>query len=128
MGYSFVGKAVKKLRLPTVNYESTPIKVVPAQQGDTGSRCLVVELYDDMGIIDVSAYTSTKLSVTLPDGTTASNTGEIDTSGKFLILDITSSMTAQAGRVACNVSVNGENSCLTSQTFYLYVAQSQGAV
>lgn len=34
MAFDLVGKAVKFLRLPTVDYLNAPIKIIPAQQND----------------------------------------------------------------------------------------------
>lgn len=47
MSFNLVGKAVKKLRLPTVDYLNAPTQVIPVQQGDTNSRFFEITIYDD---------------------------------------------------------------------------------
>ncbi len=45
MGMDLKGKAVKNLRLPTVDYTGTPTQVVQAQEGDTNSRFFQFHLH-----------------------------------------------------------------------------------
>ena len=68
MTFNLMGKAVKILKLPTVNYENTPVTIIPAQQGDANSRFVNISLYDDRGDISLGAYTKVVLNATLPDG------------------------------------------------------------
>ena len=130
MAFDLVGKAVKKLRLPTVNYDNSPIKIIPAQCGDINSRFFSVEMYDDRGDIDLSKYTTVMLNATLPDGTLQIQTGEIDQTTKTVTCKIAGSMISQSGKVTCDIALqgvdsNGDGIRLTSQTFYIFAANSQ---
>lgn len=127
MSFDLVGKAVRLLRLPTVNYSNSSIKIIPAQQGDVNTRFFIVELFDDRGIIELSPYTLTTLNATLPDGTTEIAEGEIDFANNKLVAKISGTMMRQEGKVACEVAISNSTTGLqlTSQTFYLYVSASQ---
>lgn len=130
MAFDLVGKAVKKLRLPTVNYDNSPIKIIPAQCGDINSRFFSVEMYDDRGDIDLSKYTTVMLNATLPDGTLQIQTGEIDQTTKTVTCKIAGSMISQSGKITCDIALqgvdsNGDGIRLTSQTFYIFAANSQ---
>ena len=50
MSFSLIGKAVKVLKLPTVDYLNSPTKLIPVQQGDIQSRYFNIILYDDRAI------------------------------------------------------------------------------
>ena len=67
MSVDLTGKAVRCLRLPTVDYNVAPVSVVSAQIGDAKSRILLVTLYDDRGEIDLSNYTSANVYAVLQD-------------------------------------------------------------
>ncbi|MGN0819833.1 MAG: leucine-rich repeat protein [Christensenellaceae bacterium] len=130
MSFKLLGKAVRRLRLPTVNYENSTIQVIPAQSGDMNSRCIEIELYDDRGDINLSAYTRVMLNATLPDETKQVIEGVIDTEKNIAICNIKSSIIRQYGKVVCDISFygkeeNNEDIWLTSQTFYIFVAPSQ---
>jgi len=125
MAFDLVGKAVKKIRLPTVNYENTPIKIIPAQTGDVNSRFLVVEFYDDRGTIDLSPYSSVTLNATLISGAVQVTTGEIDKANNTATVKIASSMLANSGKITCDIALGGSDAYLTSQPFYVFVRQSQ---
>ena len=130
MAFDLVGKAVKKLRLPTVNYDNTPIKIIPAQQGDVNSRYFIVELYDDRGDIDLSPYNKVMLNATLPDESLQIAEGEINKEDNTLLIKIAGTMIVNSGKVVCDISLQGtdgnsETIYLTSQTFYIFVALSQ---
>ncbi len=130
MAFDLVGKAVKNLRLPTVNYDNSPIKIIPAQEGDTNSRYFSVTLYDDRGDIDVSAYSKVVLNATMPDESLQNIEGEINTTDNVAVCKIAGSMLSQMGRVACDILLTGTDAnksivSLTSQTFYVFVAKSQ---
>ena len=88
MAFELVGRAVKKLRLPTVNYDNAPIKVIPAQKGDVNSRYFFVELYDDRGTIDLSIYTSANLGVTMPSEEAVIYSSEIDKENNRIIVKV----------------------------------------
>ena len=131
MAFDLVGKAVKKLRLPTVNYDS-PIKVIPAQQGDVNSRYFVVELYDERGTIDLTPYNRAVLNARLPDDSLQFIDGELHKEDNTALLKIAGSTLSISGKVTCDVSFYGEDSngqsiTLTSQTFYVFVAYSQAS-
>lgn len=130
MAFDLVGKAVKHLRLPTVDYDNTPIKVIPAQAGDINSRFFIVQLYDDRGDIDLSQYDSVTLNAVTPDEVLRGYGGEVDKEQNCVVIKIAASMMYLSGRVACDIALKGHNedgegTMLTSQTFYLYVASSQ---
>lgn len=61
MSFSLIGKAVKVLKLPTVDYLNSPTKLIPVQQGDIQSRYFNIILYDDRGNIDLSIYSKAQL-------------------------------------------------------------------
>ena len=130
MAFDLVGKAVKNLRLPTVDYNNSPIKIIPAQEGDINSRFFSVTLFDDRGDIPLTPYTKAILSATLPDGERQMAEGEIDQKKNIAICKIAGSMLSQLGKVSCDILLTGKDSTntdtsLTSQTFYLFVAKSQ---
>lgn len=130
MAFDLVGKAVKKIRLPTVNYDNSPIKIIPAQCGDVNSRFFEIEMYDDRGDIDVSHYDTVILNATLPDGSLQIAEGEIREEAKIVVCKIAGSMLSQSGKITCDVSLSGVDSSgeamkLTSQTFYIFAAASQ---
>lgn len=136
MAFDLVGKAVKTLRLPTVDYSNSPIKIIPAQAGDVNSRYFYVELYDERGDIELTPYSKVLFNTVLPDDRKISNEGEITTredNGKPVILiKISASMLELTGRVSCDVSISGtdannEKVILTSQTFYIISTPSQAA-
>lgn len=129
MSFDLTGKAVKILRLPTVEYNKEFINVVPTQQGDVNSRYFVATLYDDRGDIDLSSYDLVTLNATLPDGTLQFYTGDIDKETNTLVIQIPSSMMEQKGNSVCNLMVRSSADdvvLLTSQTFYLFTMKSQG--
>lgn len=132
MAFDLTGKAVKHLRLPTVEYRGTVVKLVPAQTGDINSRFFRVTLYDDRGDIPLDSYSSVVLFVTLPDGTKQKCNGEFDAAHEYAICKLESSMLAQVGKVSCDIRLYGNDknnigTSLTSQTFYVLVSQSQSA-
>ena len=127
MQFDIVGKAVRVLKLPTVNYDNHTIKVVPAQVGDVNSRFFEVHLYDDRGEIPFSQYNELYLGVTLPDDNVEYSVGEID--GDIGYVKLLSSMLQEAGRLKCSVMLRGQDDnneevWLTSQTFYVTVLSS----
>lgn len=130
MAFDLVGKAVKKIKLPTVNYDSAPIKIIPAQSGDINSRFLIIELYDDRGTVDLTPYTKATFNATMPDETLQIALANIKKDTGEIICKVAGSMLKETGKVACDVMLQGtdandEQICLTSQTFYIFVANSQ---
>lgn len=130
MAFDLAGKAVKNLRLPTVNYNNSTIKIIPAQEGDINSRFLSVTLFDDRGTISLDYYTKATLNVTLPDGELQMAEGEIDKDKNIVVCKIAGSMLSQLGKVSCDILLTGSDASgtatsLTSQTFYLFVSKSQ---
>lgn len=126
MNLDLAGKAVKSLRLSTVNYNNTSTSVIPAQAGDVNSRYLSVVLYDERGNIPLNEYSAVRLNATLPDGTPQFSDGKIDQEKNAAILKISGSMLTQIGKVACNARLTGVDSegndiCLTSSAFYILV-------
>ena len=127
MAFNLVGKAVRRVRLPLVDYNAAPITIIPVQEGDVNSRYFEISLYDDNGDVDLSFYTRAILSGETPSGISLqSQKYEIAEDGKSVIVSFGGGFTAQAGRVACNISfVNGEGEVmLTSQTFHVIVSES----
>lgn len=130
MAFDLVSKAVKLLRLPTVDYSNAPIKIIPAQTGDSNSRYIVIELYDDRGTVDLSKYQTGRLYVTLPDSETVIySEGEINTNKNTLTVKIEGTMLQESGKISANVvfSDGSNDTALTSQTFYIYSHRSQAS-
>lgn len=130
MAFDLTSKAVKILRLPTVEYSSSVVKLVPAQSGDVNSRYFRVVLYDDRGNISLLRYSKVTLFATLPDGTKQQCDGELDAQRESALCRLEGSMLAQPGKVACDICLfgndaNGIGTTLTSQTFYVLVSDSQ---
>ncbi len=130
MAFDLTSKAVKHLRLPTVTYSGSIVKFVPAQSGDVNSRYFRITLYDDRGDIPLHGYSKVTLYATLPDGTKEKCDGELDERREFAICKLEGSMLSQPGKVACDIRLYGNDkneigTSLTSQTFYVLVAQSQ---
>ena len=127
MQFDLLGKAVRRFRLPAVDYVNAPVIIVPVQEGDVNSRYFEITLYDDHGDMDLSIYTKVMLSGTTPSGITLTSTKcEISEDRKTVIVQFGGGFTARAGRVACNITfTNADNSVLlTSQTFHVIVSES----
>lgn len=128
MAYQLKGKAVRELRLPTVNYDNTPIKTISAQQGDANARFFSLRLFDDRGDIDLAPYSGVILYTTFSDGSIQTTAGEIDKRENVVHVTLDSSLLTEPGKVLCNVSLTGEDAGkqiqLTSQPFYMYVTKS----
>lgn len=129
MAFDLTGKAVKHLRLPTVDYSSTVLKLIPAQSGDVNSRFFRVTLYDDRGDIPLHNYSKVTLFAKLPDGTTEKLDGELDEQRESAICQLAGSMLSMSGRVYCDICLygndkNGVGTTLTSQTFLVIVSTS----
>lgn len=127
MQFDLLGKAVRRFRLPTVDYVSAPVIVVPVQEGDVNSRYFEITLYDDHGDMDLSIYTKVMLSGTTPSGVTLTSTKcELSEDKKTVIVQFGGGFTARAGRVACNITFTNTDSTvsLTSQTFHVIVSES----
>lgn len=128
MAFELLGKAVRRFRLPVVDYSDASIKIVYAQTGDVKSRYFDITLYDDRGDIDLTKYSRVTLTGHTPDGNVlSSNQCEISPGGKSAIVQFSGGFTASPGRVACDITfVNNDGTeQLTSQTFYVIVSQSQ---
>lgn len=130
MEFDFVGKAVKSLRLPTVDYGNFQIKTISAQEGDTNSRYLVVSLFDERGTISLSNYNVATLNAILPNGDFHAIECKIDEKNNCVICKLSGSILSQVGKVFCDVLLISECSdglctSLTSQTFCISVSKSQ---
>ena len=128
MQIDLVGKAVRKFRLPTVDYINAPIVILPAQQGDVGTRYFEVSLYDDSGTIDLSGYSEAMLCGSRPDGKVVSTKEcTISEDGLSVCVPFGGFFTDQVGRVVCDITfINEDRSAsLTSKTFYVVVSESQ---
>ena len=131
MAFDLVGKAVKILRLPTVDYLNAPIKIIPAQQNDVNSRYFKISLYDDRGDIDFTGYKAI-LSAALPNSDDIIFTNsEVSDDGKYITCCLSADMTKEAGRVRCEIMLfktdpdgEGNGSQIASQSFYVQVASS----
>lgn len=128
MAFDLSGKAVRQLRIPTVNYSNSPLNTAYAQTGDVNSRFFIVELYDDVGAIDLANYDKVFLNVTLPDAQVETVAGEINEKKNRVICKLPSVSTD--GSLICDISLsgvdgNGEAVYLTSQGFSVSVLKSQ---
>lgn len=130
MQFDLLGKAVRRFRLPVVDYSSAPIVIVPAQQGDVNTRFFEVTLYDDRGDIDLSTYSQAMLCGTTPDGRTlSSNSCEISDDHKTVVVNFGGEFAAKAGRVTCDILFTDKDKtiALTSKTFYVFVSESRSS-
>lgn len=128
MQFDLLGKAVRRFRLPTVDYAGAPIIIIPVQEGDVNSRFFEITLYDDRGDLDLSIYTKATLRGTTPSDVVLTSTDcEIGDDHKSVIVQFGGGYTAKAGRVACDIMfTNAESTvALTTQTFYVIVSESQ---
>ena len=128
MQFDLLGKAVRRFRLPTADYNGAPIIIIPVQEGDVNSRFFEITLYDDRGDMDLSIYTKAMLSGTTPSGVVLTSTKcEIGEDHKSVVVQFGGGFTARAGRVACNIMFTNADSnvCLNTQTFYVIVSESQ---
>lgn len=133
MSINLSGRALKRLRLPVVNYYSSAYQVMSAQAGDVNTRYLDVVLYDDRGDIDLSVYSKVYLQVQAYDGISPQmSEGWIDTERNRAVCRLTSSMLQYTGsKMPCNIWLVGtdaddEPMSLTSQTFYVMVYEGHG--
>ena len=110
MSFSLIGKAVKVLKLPTVDYLNSPTKLIPVQQGDIQSRYFNIILYDDRGNIDLSIYSKAQLFGTVPSGLILTTKCEIAEDKKSVICQFGGGLTAQAGRIPCDIVLTNEDS------------------
>lgn len=128
MSFNLIGKGVRKFRLPVVDYSASPSVVIPAQVGDVNSRAFEITLYDDKGDLDLSQYTNARIAAKTPSGIKlSSNKCEISDDKKNIIVIFGGGFTMEAGRVPCEILLTNteQNVLLTSQTFYVIVAESQ---
>ena len=128
MQFDLLGKAVRRFRLPAVDYVNAPVIIIPVQEGDVNSRYFEITLYDDHGDMDLSIYSKAMLSGTTPSGIVlTSSKCEFSEDKKTVIVQFSGGFTAQAGRVACDILfTNTDNTvALTSQRFYVIVSESQ---
>lgn len=128
MQFDLLGKAVRRFRLPAVDYVNAPVIIIPVQEGDVNSRYFEITLYDDHGDMDLSIYSKAMLSGTTPSGIVlTSSKCEFSEDKKMVIVQFSGGFTAQAGRVACDILfTNTDNTvALTSQRFYVIVSESQ---
>lgn len=135
MSINLSGRALKRLRLPVVNYYSSAYQVMSAQAGDVNTRYLDVVLYDDRGDIDLGAYSKVYLQVQAYDGISPQmSEGWIDTERNRAVCRLTSSMLQYTGsKMPCNIWLVGtdaddEPMSLTSQTFYVMVYEGHGGI
>ena len=128
MQFDLLGKAVRRFRLPAVDYVNAPVIIIPVQEGDVKSRYFEITLYDDHGDMDLSIYSKAMLNGTTPSGVVlTSSECEFSEDKKTVIVQFSGGFTARAGRVACDILfTNADNTvALTSQRFYVYVSESQ---
>lgn len=128
MKFDLLGKAVRRFRLPVVDYTNAPIIIVPMQQGDVNSRFFEIALYDDRGDIDLSAYTRAIISGLTPSGITlTSEKCEISDDGSAVVINFGGGFASEPGRISCQVLFTNaeDNVALTTQTFYVVVTQTQ---
>lgn len=128
MQFDLLGKAVRRFRLPAVDYVNAPVIIIPVQEGDVNSRYFEITLYDDHGDMDLGIYSKAMLSGTTPSGVVLTSTKcEFSEDKKTVIVQFGGGFTARAGRVACDILfTNADNTvALTSQRFYVIVSESQ---
>lgn len=128
MQFDLLGKAVRRFRLPAVDYVNAPVIIIPVQEGDVKSRYFEITLYDDHGDMDLSIYSKAMLNGTTPSGVVlTSSECEFSEDKKTVIVQFSGGFTARAGRVACDILfTNVDNTvALTSQRFYVIVSESQ---
>lgn len=128
MQFDLLGKAVRRFRLPAVDYVNAPVIIIPVQEGDVNSRYFEITLYDDHGDMDLGIYSKAMLSGTTPSGVVlTSSKCEFSADKKTVIVQFGGGFTARAGRVACDILfTNADNTvALTSQRFYVIVSESQ---
>lgn len=128
MQFDLLGKAIRRFRLPAVDYVNAPVIIIPVQEGDVNSRYFEITLYDDHGDMDLGIYSKAMLSGTTPSGVVlTSSKCEFSEDKKTVIVQFGGGFTARAGRVACDILfTNADNTvALTSQRFYVIVSESQ---
>lgn len=119
-------KAVRCLRLPTVNYDDKPVPIISAQQGDYRTREVQIIMYDDVGEITWDEHATATL-IGLSPNEVYSDSCTISEDGKTITAKISGNLVSQTGLLQCEIRVRtGDNSgVITSQTFYVVVAKSQ---
>ncbi len=128
MKYDLLGKAVRRFRLPVVDFTNAPVIIVPVQQGDVNSRFFEIALYDDRGDIDLSAYTRAIINGVTPSQITlTSDKCEIKEDGSAVIVNFGGGFATSPGKITCQVMFTNseENVALTTQSFYVIVSESQ---
>lgn len=129
MAFDLKNKVVKELRLSVVNHNVSP-QIMSAKKGDNNSRYFKVRIYDERGDISLSDYDRVFFNVTLPDGSSQVNFGEIDATNRYAICKLDGSMLEHIGRAECDILLvgtdnSGEPTSLTTPTFYVNVLQQQ---
>lgn len=128
MKYDLLGKAVRRFRLPVVDFTNAPVIIVPVQQGDVNSRFFEIALYDDRGDIDLSAYTRAIINGVTPSQITlTSDKCEIKEDGSAVVVNFGGGFATSPGKITCQVMFTNseENVALTTQSFYVIVSESQ---
>lgn len=128
MQFDLLGKAVRRFRLPTVDYNNAPVIIIPVQEGDVKSRYFEITLYDDHGDMDLSIYTKAMLSGSTPSGVVLTSTEcQISEDHKTIIVQFSGGFTARTGRVSCDILLTNKDNtvALTTQRFYVIVSESQ---
>lgn len=128
MQFDLLGKAVRRFRLPAADYIGAPVIIIPVQEGDVNSRYFEITMYDDRGDMDLSIYNKAILSGSTPSGVVLTSTKcEISDDKKSVIVQFGGGFTARTGRVACDIMFTNSDAtvCLTTQTFYVIVSESQ---
>ena len=122
------GKAIKVLKLPTVEHKTNVI-IIPAKQYDNKSRVLSVVLYDDNGVISLSQFERVSLNATLPNSTkqTATfGTSNFDLEHNIAFIEVPGTFFSLLGRVVCDLTFYGEDGeSLSSQNFTFIVYPGQ---
>ena len=128
MQFDLLGKAVRRFRLPTVDYNNAPVIIIPVQEGDVKSRYFEITLYDDHGDMDLSIYTKATLSGSTPSGVVLTSTEcQISEDHKTIVVQFSGGFTARTGRVSCDILLTNKDNtvALTTQRFYVIVSESQ---
>jgi len=123
----FNGKAVKILRLPTVDYGVQAKCCIYAKSDDFNSRIFKLTLYDDVGTVCLKNFYECRLNAQLPSGEKVFCLGEKD--GNQVAFLLPSCFFKETGRLVCDVSFQGRDKdekeiYLTGQTFFIQVEKA----
>lgn len=115
--------AVKKFRLPMVDYGNQAVVVVPLSEGFENSVKFEVVLYDDNGDLRLNSSDTVYLNGVLPSGTILtdkldSGCVHTDKNGSVISFYVPSNFGVEPGRVSCEIMIiNTEGDEITNKSF-----------